>query len=566
MDFERPWLKFYEPGVPPEVAVPSTVLSDLLPAAAGRYPDRAAVVMAAAAAGRLFNFALSYAQLHRDVTRFAASLQDLGVGKGDRVALFLPNCPQFVIAFLAAAHIGAIVVPFNPLYSTRETEYQLKDCGAEVIVVLDRFFPVVEQVRSKTNLEHVVVSRIKEYFPPFLRALYTVTHERRLPRIVLGPGDRWFPDLLKEGRPHPPAIDPDETAVLLYTGGTTGVSKGVELSHRNLLVNAEQNRAWAGIRDGAEITLAAMPLFHGFGLTCGLNLGILVGATLILVPVPTDIKGLVMAIEQHRPTVFPVVPAMLVAISHFPGIEKRHLRSVRVCPCAGSALAPAVQRMFIEKTGVRPVEGYGLTEAAPVTHGNPPFGDDRQGTIGLPYPGTAARIVDFETGRIDMPFKDEWTLPGEIVIKGPQVMKGYWNRPEETADQIRDGWLHTGDIGQMHRDGYFRIVDRLKDMIIRSGMNIYPAEVEAVLHEHPKIQEALVIGIPDPVRGELVKAFVVPRAGVKVGEDEILDFCRQNMAKYKVPSSVEIRASLRKSAVGKPLRRALREELGLVSA
>ncbi len=566
MDFERPWLKFYEPGVPPEVAVPSTVLSDLLPAAAGRYPDRAAVVMAAAAAGRLFNFTLTYAQLHRDVTRFAASLQDLGVGQGDRVALFLPNCPQFVIAFLAAAQIGAIVVPFNPLYSTRETEYQLKDCGAEVIVVLDRFFPVVEQVRSKTNLEHVIVSRIKEYFPPFLRALYTVTHERRLPRIVLGPGDRWFPDLLKEGRPHPPAVNPDETAVLLYTGGTTGVSKGVELSHRNLLVNAEQNRAWAGIRDGAEITLAAMPLFHGFGLTCGLNLGMLVGATLILVPVPTDIKGLVMAIEQHRPTVFPVVPAMLVAISHFPGIEKRNLRSVRVCPCAGSALAPAVQRTFIEKTGVRPVEGYGLTEAAPVTHGNPPFGDDRQGTIGLPYPGTEARIVDFETGRTDMPFKDDWTLPGEIVIKGPQVMKGYWNRPEETADQIRDGWLHTGDIGQMHRDGYFRIVDRLKDMIIRSGMNIYPAEVEAVLHEHPKIQEALVIGIPDAVRGERVKAFVVPRAGVKVGEDEILEFCRQNMARYKVPSSVEIRSSLRKSAVGKPLRRALREELGLVSA
>jgi long-chain acyl-CoA synthetase len=257
---------------------------------------------------------------------------------------------------------------------------------------------------------------------------------------------------------------------------------------------------------------------------------------------------------------------MLVAINHFPGIEKRNLRSVRVCPCAGSALAPAVQRMFFERTGVRAVEGYGLTEAAPVTHGNPPFGDDRHGTIGLPYPGTVARIVDFEKGLTDMPFQGDWTQPGEIILKGPQVMKGYWNRPEETAAQIRDGWLHTGDIGQMHRDGYFRVVDRLKDMIIRSGLNIYPAEVEAVLHEHPKVQEALVIGVPDAARGELVKAFVVPRAGVKLSEEEILAFCRQNMAKYKVPSSVEIRASLRKSAVGKPLRRALREELGLALA
>ena len=336
----------------------------------------------------------------------------------------------------------------------------------------------------------------------------------------------------------------EDTAVLLYTGGTTGVSKGVELSHRNLLINAEQNRVWAGIRDGSEITLAAVPLFHGFGLTCCLNLGILTGATIVLVPNPTDTQGLIQTIEQHRPTIFPVVPTMLVAISHFPDIAEHNLRSVRVCPCAGSPLAPAVQRTFIERTGVRPVEGYGLTEAAPVTHGNPPFGDDRHGTIGLPYPGTVARVVDFETGKLDMPFAGDWTQPGEIIIKGPQIMKGYWNRPEETAAQLRDGWLHTGDIGQMHRDGYFRVVDRLKDMIIRSGMNIYPAEVEAVLHEHPKVLEALVIGIPDAARGELVKAFVVPRDGVEISEEEILAFCRQNMAKYKVPAAVEIRAGL----------------------
>jgi long-chain acyl-CoA synthetase len=562
---DKPWLKFYEKGVPHQVEPPSLTLADLLPAAARRYPERAALVLAVSAAGRLFNSSISYARLQRHVDCFAASLQELGVQKGDRVALFLPNCPQFVIAFLAAARIGAIGVPFNPLYSARETEYQLKDCGAKVMVVLDRFFPIIEQVRAKTALTHVIVSRIKEYFPPTLWALYTLTKERKLPRVHLAPGDRWFPSLLREGTPAAVAVDAGETAVLLYTGGTTGVSKGVELSHRNLLVNTEQNRVWAGIRDGRETTLAAVPLFHGFGLTCGLNLALRTGATLVLVPNPTDIKGLIQAIERHRPTIFPVVPTLLVAISHFPGIAGHDLRSIKVCPCAGSPLAPAVQRTFIERTGVRPVEGYGLTEAAPVTHGNPPFGEDRHGTIGLPYPGTVARVVDFATGKADMPFAGEWTQPGEIIIKGPQVMKGYWNRPQETAAQLRNGWLHTGDIGQMHRDGYFRVVDRLKDMIIRSGMNIYPAEVEAVLHEHPKVLEALVIGVPDAVRGELVMAFVVPRDGVEIDEEEILGFCRQNMAKYKVPAAVEVRAGLRHSAVGKPLRRALREELGLVS-
>jgi len=562
--FEKPWLKHYEKEVPHHLEPPSMTMADLLPGAAKRNPDRTALVLAMAAAGRLFNYSLSYAKLQQTVTCFAASLQGLGVQKGDRVAIYLPNCPQFVIAFLAAMQIGAIAVPFNPLYSAREAEYQLKDCGAQVAVVLDRFFPLVHGVQAKTALRHVVVTSIKEYFPPVLWTLYTLTKERKLPRFKTGPEDFRFQSLLKSGTPHPVAIEREDTAVLLYTGGTTGISKGVELSHRNLLVNVEQNRVWAGIRDGSEIALAAVPLFHGFGLTCCLNLGIRTGATIVLVPLPTDTRGLIQTIVRHRPTIFPVVPTMLVAISHFPNIAAYDLRSVRVCPCAGSALAPAVQRTFIERTGVHPVEGYGLTEAAPVTHGNPPFGDDRHGTIGLPYPGTVARIVDFETGKKDMPFSGEWTQPGEIIIKGPQIMKGYWNRPQETAAQIRDGWLHTGDIGQMHRDGYFRVVDRLKDMIIRSGMNIYPAEVEAVLHEHPKVLEALVIGIPDASRGELVKAFVVPRDGVDISEEEILAFCRLNMAKYKVPSAVEIRAGLYHSAVGKPLRRALREELGLV--
>lgn len=564
MQEEYSWLKHYEPGVPHRVEAPEMTLQDLLPAAAEKYPERTALVLTMAAAGRLFTYPISYRRLKQDVDRFAASLQRLGVRPSDRVALYLPNCPQFVIGYLGAVRAGAIVVPFNPLYSAREAEYQLKDCGAAVAVVLDRFFPLVNGVREKTDLRHIVVSRIKEYFPPLLWTLYSLTKERKLEKFRLGPDDLWFQDMLIEGTPSPVRVEREDTAVLLYTGGTTGVSKGVELSHRNLLVNVEQNRLWAGIRDGVEVTLAAVPLFHGFGLTCCLHLGLRTGATILLAPLPTDTAGLILTIERLRPTIFPVVPTFLISIADFPGIERRDLRSVRVCPCAGSPLAPAVQRSFIERTGVRPVEGYGLTEAGPVTHGNPPFGDDRHGTIGLPYPGTEARVVDFETGRLDMPFEGEWTRPGEIIIRGPQVMKGYWRRPEETAAQLRDGWLHTGDIGQMHRDGYFRVIDRLKDMIIRSGMNIYPADVEAVLHEHPKVFEALVIGIPDALRGELVKAFVVPRPGVELKEEEILAFCRQNMAKYKVPSEVEIRSGLRHSAVGKPLRRALREELNLV--
>ncbi len=566
MPMDRPWLKHYETGVPHDVGTPGITLQDLLPQAAEKYPGRTALVMAMAAAGRLFSYPVSYRRLQRDVDRFAAGLQGLGVQAGDRVALYLPNCPQFVIAYLAAVRAGAIVVPFNPLYSARETEYQLKDCGATVAVVLDRFFPLVDGVRGKTGLRQVVVTRIKEYFPPLLWTLYSLTKERKLEKFRLRPGDRWFRDLLGAGTPRPVRVDSEDTAVLLYTGGTTGVSKGVELSHRNLMVNMEQNRLWAGIRDGVEVSLAAVPLFHGFGLTCCLHLGLRTGATILLAPMPTDTAGLVQTIERLRPTIFPVVPTFLISIAGFPGIEGRDLRSVRVCPCAGSPLAPAVQRAFIGKTGVRPVEGYGLTEAGPVTHGNPPFGDDRHGTIGLPYPGTEARVVDFETGGIDMPFEGDWTQPGEIIVRGPQVMKGYWQRPQETAAQLRNGWLHTGDIGQMHRDGYFRVVDRLKDMIIRSGMNIYPAEVEAVLHEHPKVLEALVIGIPDALRGELVKAFVVPRDGAQLGEEEILAFCRQNLARFKVPAAVEIRDGLRHSAVGKPLRRALREELNLVTA
>jgi long-chain acyl-CoA synthetase len=430
-------------------------------------------------------------------------------------------------------------------------------------VVLRRFVPTIEKIRGRTAQERAIVAEIDEYFSLPLRVLWALTQGRKEPDAQLGPNDAWFGDLLYPGTPTPVQVREEDTAVLLYTGGTTGISKGVELSHGNLLWNARQNRAWARLEAGRETTLAALPLFHAFGLTCGLNLGMLIGATLILVPNPTDLRSLVRSIHALKPSIFPVVPTLLVGISGLPGLARYDLRSVRVCPCAGSALAPAVQRTFSERTGIRVAEGYGLNEAAPVVMGNPPHGENRPGTVGLPYPDTEARVVDFETGTREMPFPpdSEWSEPGEMVVRGPQVMKGYWNCPEATAAQLKDGWLRTGDVAQRHRDGYFRIVDRLKDVIIRSGMKIYPAEIESVLHEHPKVREALVIGVPDPARGELVKAFVVPKADARPTEEELLAFCRENLARYKVPSAIELRASLARSAVGKPLRRLLREEL-----
>ena len=559
-----PWLAHYSPGVPAFVDHAPRCLHELLADVVRRHPEREALVFAVPALGRLFTSSVTFRRLGFLVERFAASLQRLGVREGDRVAISLPNCPQFVIALLGAARAGAIAVPFNPLYSAREVGYQLLDSGATTMVVLDRFLPLVRTTRHGTRLERVIVTSIKEHFPLPLRLFYTLAREIREQPPRAGAGELRFRDLLGPGGPPAPiAITEEATAVLLYTGGTTGVSKGVELTHRNLVVNAEQNRAWAGVGDGVDRTLVALPLFHAFGLTCGLNLGLLAGATQILAPNPRDTRGLVATIHRLRPTIFPVVPTLLVGIASLPDLARFDLSSIRVCPCAGSPLAPAVQRAFTERTGVKVSEGYGLTEAGPVTHGNPPFGEIRPGTVGLPYPGTLARIVDLETGSSELFFDGEWSRPGELLVSGPQVMKGYWNRLEETALQVRDGWLHTGDIAQMHRDGYFRIVDRLKDMIIRGGLNIYPAEVEAVIAEHPEVLEALVVGIPDPSLGELVKAFVVPRPGASLTAERLLAFCRENLAKYKVPTAVEFRAELVRSAVGKPLRRALREEFAV---
>ncbi len=561
---EKVWLKSYESHVPPSIAYPPVPLYQFMDDAAKKYPNNTAIIYGGVVhqlGGALMDAKMTFQQLQDLTNRFAAALQGLGVKKGDRVALFLPNCPQFPIAYYATLKAGGIVVPCNPLYVARELEHQVNDAGAETIVVLSRFYPIVKQVRSHTKLKNVIVTNAKEYFPGLLKTLFTLAVEKKEGHRVDISGDAntyWFQDLLAKApaTPQPVAVQPQDTAVLLYTGGTTGVPKGAELSHRNIVANAVQCKYWIGAREGQETTVTSLPLFHSYGMTTCMNLAMYIGGAMLLIPNPRDLDHILKAINKHHPTMFPGVPTMYVAINNHPDVSKYDLKSIRACVSGAAGLPVDVQKKFQELTGGRLVEGYGLSETSPVTHANPVFGNNKIGTIGVPWPDTEAKIMDLETGTKEMPLGET----GELVIRGPQVMKGYWNMPAETKNTLRDGWLYTGDIARMDQDGYFQIVDRKKDMIIAGGFNIYPRDVEEVLYKHPKVKEAVVAGVPDPYRGETVKAYIVLKEGQTATAEEIIDFCRQNLAKFKVPTAVEFRDSLPKTMVGKILRRMLVEE------
>jgi long-chain acyl-CoA synthetase len=507
---------------------------------------------------------ISYRELLELTRRFAAALQAFGVGKGDRVAVHLPNCPQFVIAYYATLMVGAIVVPCNPQYVGREIEHQLNDSETETMITLSLTYPTVKDVRDRTPLKRVIVTNIKEYFPGLLRLLFTLATEKKEGHYQDISGDAqtyWFQDVLAEApsKPSDVDIDAEDSAVLMYTGGTTGIPKAAQLTQRNIQANAVQIRAWLPrMRRGEDSILASLPLFHCYGMTTCMNLGILAASSMILIPNPRVLVHVLKSINRHHPTLYPGVPAMYVAINNYPEIGRFDVSSIQACISGAAPLPVEVQEKFQQLTGGRLVEGYGLSEATPVTHANPFFGEDRIGTIGLPFPSTEAKIVDADTGRPDLAPGEV----GELVVRGPQVMKGYWRMPTETANTLRDGWLHTGDLARRDEAGYFQIVDRKKDMILGAGgYNIYPREVEEVLYQNPKVKECAVVGVPVSIeKGERVKAFVVLKEGEEATEEQILAFCRENMAPYKVPRFVEFRTELPKTMVGKILRRVLLEE------
>ncbi|MBI4788408.1 MAG: long-chain fatty acid--CoA ligase [Chloroflexi bacterium] len=555
---DRPWLKHYEPGVRAHFDYPARPMHAFLEDVATQSPDKTATIFGGVAQDALLDAKLSYSELNDQTNRLANALTALGVKKGDRVALYLPNCPQFVIAYYAILKLGAIVAPNNPMYVPRELEFQLNDSGAETMVCLSRLYPYVRMVRPNTKLRNVVVTSMKEYFPPRLKAIFEqFVEEKDGHRATIGADEHWFQDVLNAAPATPPnvTVDPEDTAVLLYTGGTTGVPKAAEITHKNVVANAFQCKEWVSNvpKESHDATIVALPLYHSYAMTVCMNNAVLQEMPMILIPDPRNLAHVLKSIDCHHPTYFPGVPTMYTAIINYPDLGKYRIKSIKACLSGAAALPLPVQMKFQELTGARLVEGYGLSEATPVTHDNPLFGDNRIGTIGVPFPDTDAKIVDVETGEQEMPLGER----GELIVKGPQVMKGYWNRPDETRLALRGGWLYTGDIAIMDEDGYFRIVDRKKDMIIAGGYNIYPRDVEEVLYEHPQILEAAVAGVTDPYRGETVKAYVVLKPGQTATAEDIMAFCRERLAAFKCPKIVEVRESLPKTMIGKILRRQL---------
>ncbi|HUS17951.1 MAG TPA: long-chain fatty acid--CoA ligase, partial [Chloroflexia bacterium] len=520
--------------------------------AARKHPDNIATVFIGAR--------MTYREIDTEANRLAHALQKLGIAKGDRVALVLPNCPQFVIGYYAILKAGAVAVPTNPTYTARELQYQFADAGVRTVITLNLFVPAIQEIQTETPIQELIVTGVRDYLPTALSYLYPIKEKREgtAVHVARGAGIYDFATLVRQTTPDytPVPAAASDLALLQYTGGTTGTSKGAMLTHANLIANTCQTRAWLpNVRSGgSEVFLAVTPFFHVYGMTSVMNFAVSVAATMVLLP-RFNTKDVLKAIQRHRVTCFGGVPTMYIAINNFPDVARYRLSSIRACISGAAPLPVEVAQEFERLTGGSLREGYGLTEAAPVTHCNPVIGPGRSGSIGLPFPDVQVRIVDSASGE-DLP---EGTI-GELAIRGPQVMAGYWNQPAETTQVLRDGWLLTGDMARVDSDGFFYIVDRKKDIIIAAGFNIYPREVEEVLYEHPAVKEAVVAGVPDPYRGETVKAYVVLKDNATATSDELVAFCRGRLAGFKVPRQLEFRESLPKSLVGKHLRRVLIEE------
>jgi long-chain acyl-CoA synthetase len=555
---EKPWFKSYPPNMPKTIRYPLTPLHKLLETAAEKHPTHPAI--------HFMGKTITYQELDETVDHFAAALAKLGVKQGDRVALYLPNIPQYIITFYATSKIGAINTAVSPLYRERELEYQINDSGAETLIYLDLLHPLVEKIRDKVKLKNRIAASIGEYLPSAKRVIGGLLGKVPKHKIPPDAGVHQFKPLLESVLPNPPdvEIDPrDDLVALQYTGGTTGTPKGAMLTHYNLVSNAVCCAYWLYGQDAPnvedkDVFLTALPLFHIYGMTTAMNAPIYMAGTMVMLPRPEPLEVL-KAIQNQKVTVYCGVPTLYSQLIDHPDIKKYSLKTVRFCISGSAPLPPEVQKRFMELSGGVLVEGYGLTESSPVTHSNPldpTLKTVKIGSIGLPWPDTDAKIVDVQTGIKELAMGQD----GELIIKGPQIMKGYWNLPDETKEVLREGWLYTGDIAKMDQDGYFYITDRKKDLIKYKGYSVYPREIEDVLYEHPAVKLCAVVGKPDKKAGEIPKAYIVFKEGASVTEDEVKTYVNAKVAPYKAIREIEIRKELPMTPVGKVLRRTLRDE------
>jgi long-chain acyl-CoA synthetase len=550
-DIDRVWLKKYPADVPATVPIPNVLLTELIGASCQKWASRTALVY--------YGATWTYQRFWAESERFAAALKQNGVGPGDRVAVYLPNCPLYPIAIFAAWRLGAIVVQVNPLYHGQDLTGILRDAGPKAIVTLEIQYPNLVKIRGEYPIPVAFVARLREFYPwykrPFVNSVL-----RKKGMSTEFPHETWvhsFSSAVRmQGSVDLFRADPARTvAVYQYTGGTTGVPKAAMLTHRNIVANITQDMAWNTTHvPGTEVVVAAIPFFHIYGLTVALLMGLADGATIVIQTRP-EIRELLGLIDRYQPTQFPGVPALYNAFNQQPDIAQHRIHSIRYCLSGSAPLPLEVARRFEELTGGSVIEGYGLSETSPVTHVNPVHGERRPGSIGIPIPDTDQRVVDLETGSRVLGTNEV----GELEVRGPQVMLGYFGQAEETAAVLKDGWFRTGDIARIDADGYAYIVDRKKDMVSVGGLKVYPREVEEVLFQHPAVQDAAAIGVPDAEHGEVIKAFVVRKPGTQVTADELIEFVRGRIAHYKAPRTVEFRDSLPRSAIQKVLRRVLRE-------
>jgi len=557
MSESYPWFKSYDAGVPHSLEpYPQVTFLDVVEEAAKRRPDHRFLIFK--------DRTISYSELVRLYSVFAAALKANGVKKGDRIAILLPNCPQGFISSFAAWKAGAIPVPLNPMYTEHELQHSIKECGAEVAIVLTPFYAAVKKIQPQTNLRLVIATNIKEYLPPFLATMFTLLKEKKEGhRITLKAGDLWMAELMsKHAADAAPDNKPvsDDVALLLFSGGTTGVPKGVIITHRCLVAEAWQLKVWNDhvLTEWDDVVMMIMPLFHVYGFAGVMGTSIMGHNPLAVVPNPRDRDDVVKTINKVKPAYFPAVPTMFIALLEHRLVKagKVDFKSMKLCVASAAPLLPETKRRFEELTGGKLIEGYGMTEVTAAITLGPVEGKWTPGSAGVPLPDVILRIVDVETGEKDMPLGTE----GEIIARCPQVMLGYWNRPEATAEMVRDGWLYTGDIGYLNDDGCLFITSRKKELIKPGGFQVWPREVEEVISTYPKVAEVGVAGIPDAYQVEAVKAWVVLRAGETATAEEIQAHCREKLIAYKVPKHVEFRTELPKTLVGKILKRILVEE------